>query len=345
MTGSASDPLDWQPHIRNKARREALAERFKDPDDPFQLVIVRDMWLTGFDAPCLHTMYVDKPMRGHGLMQAIARVNRVFKDKPGGLVVDYLGLADQLKQALADYTESGGTRPDAIDQEEAVARDVEKYEVCRGAFHGFDYSALVHGDARRSGCRVLPAAQEHVLAQEDGKERLLPGRSPSCRRPSRWRCPHDEALRDPRRRRLLPGGPRGAGQVHAGRAQDAPTSSTTRSARSSRRPSSPTRSSTSSPRPGSKKPDISILSDEFLAEVRGMPQKNLAVELLRKLLNDEIKARVATNVVQSRRSRRCWSKRIAVPEPGDRDGPGHRGADRARQGDAGRAARAAKSSA
>ena len=112
MTGSASDPLDWQPHIRNKPRREALAKRFKDPADPFKLVIVRDMWLTGFDAPCLHTMYVDKPMRGHGLMQAIARVNRVFQDKPGGLVVDYLGLADELKQALATYTESGGTGRD-----------------------------------------------------------------------------------------------------------------------------------------------------------------------------------------------------------------------------------------
>ena len=109
MTGSASDPLDWQPHIRNKPRREALAKRFRDPTTRFQIVIVRDMWLTGFDAPCLHTMYVDKPMRGHGLMQAIARVNRSSSDKPGGLVVDYLGLADELKQALATYTESGGT--------------------------------------------------------------------------------------------------------------------------------------------------------------------------------------------------------------------------------------------
>ena len=109
MTGSASDPLEWQQHIRNKPRREALAKRFKNPKDPFKIVIVRDMWLTGFDAPCLHTMYVDKPMRSHGLMQAIARVNRVFKDKPGGLVVDYLGLAHELKQALAIYTESGGT--------------------------------------------------------------------------------------------------------------------------------------------------------------------------------------------------------------------------------------------
>src|SRR5690606_22484622 len=121
MTGSASDPLEWQKHIRNKPRREGLANRFRDPDDPLRMVLVRDMWLTGFDAPSLHTMYVDKPMRGHGLMQAIARVNRVFKDKPGGLVVDYLGLAHELKSALATYTASGGTGQTAIDQDEAVA--------------------------------------------------------------------------------------------------------------------------------------------------------------------------------------------------------------------------------
>src|SRR5207302_1856085 len=134
MTGSASDPLGWQPHIRNKARRETLANRFRDPADPFRIVIVRDMWLTGFDAPSLHTMYVDKPMRGHGLMQTIARVNRVFRDKPGGLVVDYLGLAYELKQALAVYTESGGTGDTAIDQEQAIAAMREKYEVCSAMF-------------------------------------------------------------------------------------------------------------------------------------------------------------------------------------------------------------------
>ena len=128
MTGSADDPVEWQPHIRTKSRREELAKRYKNAADPFKVVIVRDMWLTGFDAPCMHTMYVDKPMRGHGLMQAIARVNRVFKDKPGGLVVDYLGLADQLKLALKTYTESGGKGETAIDQEEAVAVMLEKYE-------------------------------------------------------------------------------------------------------------------------------------------------------------------------------------------------------------------------
>ena len=172
MTGSASDPLEWQPHIRNKVRREALAQRFRDPDDPLQVVLVRDMWLTGFDAPSLHTMYVDKPMRGHGLMQAIARVNRVFKDKPGGLVVDYLGLAQDLKRALATYTESGGKGQTALDQDEAVAVMQEKHEVCCALFHGFDWTKWTSGSPQER-LSLLPAAQEHVLAQEDGKGRCL----------------------------------------------------------------------------------------------------------------------------------------------------------------------------
>lgn len=172
MTGSASDPPDWQAHIRNKARREALANRFRDPNDPFRIVIVRDMWLTGFDAPSLHTMYLDKPMRGHGLMQAIARVNRVFKDKPGGLVVDYLGLAHELKAALATYTESGGTGRTALDQDEAVAVMREKYEVCCDLFHGFDRSRWTTGTPAKR-LALLPEAQEHILKQKDGKDRFV----------------------------------------------------------------------------------------------------------------------------------------------------------------------------
>ena len=140
MTGSASDPPEWQRHIRNKAYREALAKRFRDDADPLRVVLVRDMWLTGFDAPCLHTMYVDKSMLRHGLMQAITRVNRVFKDKPEGLVVDYLGLAQELKYALATYTESGGEGRTVLDQDEAVSVMLEKYEVCCGLFYGFDWS-------------------------------------------------------------------------------------------------------------------------------------------------------------------------------------------------------------
>jgi type I restriction enzyme R subunit len=171
MTGSAADPADWQPHIRNKSRREALANRFRDASDPFRIVVVRDMWLTGFDVPSLHTMYIDKPMRGHGVMQAIARVNRVVKDKPGGLVVDYLGLADELKQALATYIESGGTGQTAIDQAEAVAVMLEKYEICLGLFHGFDLSPLEQGTAQQ-WISMIPAGKEFILAQ-NAKERLL----------------------------------------------------------------------------------------------------------------------------------------------------------------------------
>jgi type I restriction enzyme R subunit len=164
MTGSPSDPLDWQPHIRIKPRREALAKRFKDPKDKFKIVIVRDMWLTGFDAPSLHPMYVDKPMRSHGLMQAIAQVNRVFKDKPGGLVADYLGLAQELKEALAVYTESGGTGETAIDPKEAMVAMRMHYERCCDFFHGFDWSKWTSGrPAQKLG--LLPAAQEHLLAK------------------------------------------------------------------------------------------------------------------------------------------------------------------------------------
>ena len=164
MTGGASDPSDWQPHIRNKPRREALACRFRDAGDPVDMVLVRDMWLTGFDALSLHTMYVDKPTRGHGLMQAISRVNRVFRDKPGGLIVDYLGLAHEFKRALATYTESGGTGRTALDQAEAVAVMLEKYEICCGLFHGFDRSRWVTGtQTDRLACCRAPLAS--LLAQ------------------------------------------------------------------------------------------------------------------------------------------------------------------------------------
>src|SRR5882724_5180324 len=172
MTGSAEDGPDWQQHVRNKDKRRKLAARFKDPKDPFKIVIVRDMWLTGFDAPSLSTMYVDKPMRGHALMQAIARVNRVFRDKPGGLVVDYLGLADQLKYALAIYTQSGGKGSPSIDTAAAIAVMLEKHEIACGMMHGFDWSKWHNGTpAKKFG--LLPAAQEHILQQENGKERFV----------------------------------------------------------------------------------------------------------------------------------------------------------------------------
>jgi type I restriction enzyme R subunit len=297
MTGSASDPLDWQPHIRNKKRRETLASRFRDPTDPFAIVIVRDMWLTGFDAPSLHTMYIDKPMRGHALLQAIARVNRVFKDKPGGLVVDYLGLADELRQAVVTYTEAGGTGTTALDQAEAVALMLEKYEVCRGLFYGFNWESWKRASPR-SRLSLLPAAQEHILAQIDGKPRLLSAVS-ALSRAFALAVPDIAALRirddvgffqvvravlvktmvDERRsvdemehaiRQLI------SRAVISSEIVDVFAAA------------------------GLKKPDISVLSDEFLAEVHGLPQRNLAVDLLQKLLNDQIRARAKGNVVQSR---------------------------------------------
>jgi type I restriction enzyme R subunit len=297
MTGSASDPLDWQPHIRNKKRRETLAERFRNARDPFRIVIVRDMWLTGFDAPSLHTLYVDKPMRGHGLMQAIARVNRVFKDKPGGLVVDYLGLADELKQALATYTEAGGKGDTALDQAEAVALMLEKYEVCRGLFHGFDWGKWLTGTAPER-LSVLPGAQEHILGLEDGKNRLLRAVT-ELSQGFALAVPHAEALRIrddvgffQAVRAVL------AKNLAGEHKTDEELEHAIRQIIS--------RAVTSDgvidifAAAGLKKPDISILSDEFLAEVRGMPQRNLAVELLQKLLRGEIKNRAKRNVVQGR---------------------------------------------
>ena len=296
MTGGASDPPDWQAHIRNKARREALAKRFRDPDDSLRVVLVRDMWLTGFDAPSLHTMYVDKPMRGHGLMQAIARVNRVFRDKPGGLVVDYLGLAYELKRALATYTESGGTDTTTVDQSVAVAAMLEKYEVCRGLFHGFDYSAWINGTPSKR-VSLLPEAQEHILAQENGKRRCLR----VVRELSQTfalAVPHEKAMqiRD---------------DVAFFQAVRSVLAKRTQGNRSEKELDYAIRQIVSRAvasegvvdifaAAGLKKPEVSILSEKFLAEVRGMKQRNLAVELLRKLLKGELAVRRRKNVVQAR---------------------------------------------
>ena len=297
MTGSASDPLDWQPHIRNKPRREGLAKRFRATTDPLRMVVVRDMWLTGFDAPSLHTMYVDKPMRGHGLMQAIARVNRVFKDKPGGLVVDYLGLAHELKRALATYTESGGTGKTALDQSEAVAVMLEKYEVCLGLFHGFDRSKWATGTPAER-LSLLPAAQEHILAQDNGKERCLR----AVRELSQafaLAVPHEDALRIRDEVAFFQAvqsvlAKRSLRQVRKQEDLDHAVRQIVSRAVASEGVIDIFAAA------GLKKPDISILSDEFLAEVRGMPRRNLAVELLQKLLKGELAARRRKNVVQAR---------------------------------------------
>ena len=297
MTGSASDPPDWQPHIRNKARREGLAQRFRDPEDPLQLVLVRDMWLTGFDAPSLHTLYVDKPMRGHGLMQAIARVNRVFKDKPGGLVVDYLGLAQDLKQALAIYKESDKKEHIAIDQQEAVAVMQEKYEVCCGLLHDFNWSVWTTGTPQER-LNLLPAAQEHILAQEDGKERWLNGVR-ELSQAFALSVPHAEtthirddvaffqAVRAALSKQAGPD-PRSEEELDLAVRQIISRAVASEGVLDIFAAA------------GLDKPDISVLSDEFLAEVRGMPHRNLAVELLQKLLKGELSAKRRKNLVQAR---------------------------------------------
>ena len=297
MTGSADDGPDWQPHIRNKTQRRALAKRFKDSKDPFRIVIVRDMWLTGFDAPCLHTMYADKPMQGHGLMQAIARVNRVFRDKPGGLVVDYLGLADQLKQALSVYTESGGLGNPAIDTAQAIAILQEKHEIACDILHGLAWESVV-GDAKKTYA-LLPAAQEHVLEQPDGKKRFVQVVTELSR--AFALCAASDAataIRDD------------VAFFQAIKAALVKTVS--RNGKSPDQLDAAVRQLVSGAittdgkiidvftAAGLPKPDISILSEQFLAEVRGLKHKNVAAELLAKLLHGEIKVRATRNLVQSR---------------------------------------------
>lgn len=297
MTGSASDPTEWQGHIRNKARREELAKRFKDSKDPFKIAIVRDMWLTGFDVPSLHTMYIDKPMKGHGLMQAIARVNRVYSNKPGGLIVDYLGLAFHLQQALAVYTESGGKGNTAIDQQEAIALTLREYEVCKDLFHGFDYSKWKNGNGSDQ-LTLMNWAQDHILGQENGKQRY----TQTVTRLSQafaLAVPNEKvlAIRDDVgffqavRARIIKSSPEY--QLQAEDVEQAIRQIISRAVASDE-------VIDIFKAAGLKKPDISILSDEFLADIKNMPQKNVAIELLRKLLNDEIKLRSRKNVVQSR---------------------------------------------
>ena len=297
MTGAATDPPDWQPHIRNKARRENLATRFRNPDDSFRIVLVRDMWLTGFDAPSLHTLYMDKPMRGHGLMQAIARVNRVFRDKPGGLVVDYLGLAHELKRALATYTENGGVGQTTLDQSQAVRVMQAKYEICCGLFHGFQRDRWVTGEAaERLG--LLLAAQEHILAQDEGKERCLKAVS-ALTQAFALAVPHEETqrIRDDVAffqavRAAL------AKRADVDRQPQADLDHAVRQIVSRAVVSEGVIDIFATA--GLEKPDVSILSDEFLVEIKGMPQRNLAVDLLHKLLKNELTIRRRQNVVQAR---------------------------------------------
>ena len=297
MTGSAADEARLRPHARGKARRERLAARFKDPDDPLQLVIVRDMWLTGFDVPPLHTMYVDKPMQGHGLMQAIARVNRVFKDKPGGLIVDYLGLAESLKRALAAYTQGGGAGAPAIDQAEAVAVMREKHEIVQALFHGFD-TRQFHTGTPGQRLRAIPQGMEHILGQEDGKVRFLKAVA-ELSRAFALAVPRDEALAIREELAFYQA-------VRAAFLKATPAVGKTADDLDSAIRQIISKAITADQiidiygAAGIQTPDISILSDEFLAEARELPQKNLALEMLRKLLDDAIATRARRNLVQAR---------------------------------------------
>ncbi len=297
MTGSADDGPEWQPHIRNKDKRRQLANRFKDSKDPFRIVIVRDMWLTGFDVPCLHTMYADKPMQGHGLMQAIARVNRVFRDKPGGLVVDYLGLADQLKHALATYTESGGKGDPTYDTRQAIAVLLEKHGVACDLLHGFSWAKWTTGKPAER-LALIPAGQEHILEQEEGKKRWVQVVT-ELSRAFALCASSDEAtaIRDD------------VSFFQALQAalnkQSGPSQKTPEQIDAAVRQLVSKAITTDGQvidvftAAGLPKPDISILSEHFLAEVRGLKHKNVAAELLEKLLKDELKVRARTNLVQS----------------------------------------------
>ena len=310
MTGVASDPKDWQRHIGGKARRELLAKRIKDPNDELKLVIVRDMWLTGFDAPSLHTMYVDKPMQGHGLMQAIARVNRVFRDKPAGLVVDYIGIAQSLKSALGQYSHDDQGHA-GIDEAEAVAVMLEKYEIVRDMFHGFDYSKGLAG-LPQDRLTTLADAIEWILdsqLRESARESTAEGKKRAHRR-------FNDAVLALSRAFALAAASDEARDIRdeVGFFQTV-RAALVKSASGDGKPSAErdlavqqivSRAVVSTEivdilkAANLETPDISILSDEFLAEVQGMEKKNLALEALRKLIEGELRSRSHVNVVQTR---------------------------------------------
>ena len=316
MTGSASDPKDWQQHIGNKARRDLLAKRAKKADDELKIVIVRDMWLTGFDAPSMHTMYVDKPMKGHGLMQAIARVNRVFKDKPGGLIVDYIGIAQSLKNALAAYS-SNDRKNAGINQAEAIAVMLEKYEIVKDMFFGFDYSAGLHGTPK-DRLAIMAGAMEWILeAQRKAaeKETSKEAKKQAHRRYSdavlnlskafALAASSDEAkaIRDE------------VGFFQAIRAALVKSTGKKKKSKDDElavqqiisRAVISTEIIDVLEAAGMGLQDIAILSDEFLAEIQGMDKKNLALEALRKLINGEIKSKLSSRVVKTK----AFSERLA----------------------------------
>jgi len=310
MTGAASDPPTWQQHIGNKKRRDDLAKRARDAKDPLKLVIVCDMWLTGFDAPCMHTMYVDKPMQGHGLMQAIARVNRVFRDKPAGLIVDYIGIAQSLKSALAQYSPRD-RETTGVDEAQAVAVLLEKYEVVRDMYHGFDYVTALNGTPQERLAMMAGAIewildkQQQWAAMESTKEgqknaqRRYPDAVLALSKAYSLASASDEA--------------RGIREevgffqaIRAALVKTATGSGITSQERDFAIQQIVSRAVVSTEivdilkAAGIQSPDISILSDEFLAEVQQMDKKNLALEALRKLINDGIRSRSKANIVETR---------------------------------------------
>lgn len=301
MTGSSSDELRMQPHIRNKERRKAIGERLKNPTDSLKLVIVRDMWLTGFDAPCLHTLYVDKPMRGHSLMQAIARVNRVFKDdKAGGLVVDYLGIAQELKHALAEYTASGGEGKPTLDQELAVAKMLEYYEAIEYQLRHFDWKKFFALKPEEK-LRFIPLIVDYILSQENGEQTFIDN-TISLLKAFAISVPHEKAIaiRD------------NVALFQAIKARLVKISDRNEGGKSDDEIETAIKQIISEAitaekvidifdAAGIKKPSIEILDERFLEELRNLPHKNLAVELLKKLLKDEIKKRSKFNLVESRK--------------------------------------------
>jgi type I restriction enzyme R subunit len=298
MTASSSDGPQLAKHHTTKQQRRNLAERMKDPDDELKLVIVRDMWLTGFDAPSMHTLYIDKPMKGHNLMQAIARVNRVYKDKPGGLVVDYLGIAADLKQALSFYSDAGGKGDPAETQEQAVNLMLEKLEVVANMYHGFNYKAYFTADTSKKLSLIL-AAEEHILNIEDGKKRYI-NEVTLLSQAFAIAIPHEQAM-DVKdevaffqavKARLAKFDSTGEGKTNE------EIETTIRQVIDKALVSEQVIDVFDAA--GIKKPDISILSDEFLMELKNHEHKNIALEVLKKLLNEEIKVRERLNVVQGR---------------------------------------------
>ena len=298
MTAVSSDGPELFKHHTSKDQRRFLADRMKDPEDPLSLAIVVDMWLTGFDVPCLHTLYIDKPMKGHNLMQAIARVNRVYKDKPGGLVVDYLGIAGDLKKALSFYSAGGGRGEPAVPQEQAVFLMLEKLEVVSQMFHGFDYKQYFKADTAKKLSLIL-SAEEHILNLENGQKRFT-DEVTALSKAFALSIPHERALKlkdevaffQAVKARLVKFTGTEGGKT------DLEIETVIRQVIDSALVSHKVIDVFSSA--GIKKPDISILSDEFLLEVKNMKYKNIAIETLKKLLNDEIRGRIGKNIIQGK---------------------------------------------